>query len=61
MAKPWHSLKDNFSARYYQNGRTDVKRADTGETVTSYSPSLQDDLRRGNVDGPLSYLFGKES
>ena len=60
MAKSWGKLTDKFSVRYYQNGRTDVKRADNGEIVTSYSPSLQGDLQRGNVDAPLFYLFGKD-
>jgi hypothetical protein len=60
MAKSWHKLTSRFSACYYQNGRTDVRRDDTGDIVVTYSPSLQSDLRRGKIDAALTYLFGKE-
>ena len=56
--KPWFRLNNEFAARYYQNGRTDVLRLDDSKTVISYSPSLQSDLRRGNLDAALLYLFG---
>ena len=60
MAEHWHKLTRKFSVRYYQNGRTDVRRENTGDTVVTYSPSLQSDLRRGKIDAALIYLFGAD-
>ena len=57
----WERVNGAFSARYFANGRTDVRRESTGETVTSRSPSLQDDMRRGATDGALRYLFGADA
>ncbi len=56
--KVWHKLNERYFACYFANGRTDVKNIETGEIVMSRSPSLQDDLKRGNIAGPLCYLFG---
>ena len=61
MAKrEWQKLNDDFSALYYANGRTDVRRESTGDIVVTSSPSLQDALIMGHLQGPLRYLFGPD-
>jgi hypothetical protein len=58
MTREWKTVYPGYSARFYKNGRTDVRDDRSGEVVTSYSPSLQQDVRSGVVCAALSYLFG---
>ena len=59
--REWELIHPNVSARFYKNGRTDVRNELTKEVVTSHSPSLQDALRAVYLDGPLIYLFGGQT